>query len=79
MLGKEEIKAALGELLDERRSVNEPKHKIHHAFVERLMIRAEKREALFEKAKGTFVGGLALATLTGVAWIGNLIIEAWKR
>ena len=82
----QDFKKILDEWAKERRSVDESTHKLHHKFldeggmdfVETMIIKAEKREVLWDKAKGTFVGGVAMAVLGGITWVGNLVIEAWK-
>ena len=78
MSNKDDIKEALGELFDERRKIDEPKHKLHHDFVEVLVIKAKKRDDLIEKAKGTLVGALVIVVLGWLAWLGDLVIDAWK-
>ena len=79
MSNKDDIKEALSEIFDERRSIDEPRHKTHHDFVQTLIVKTKKREALMDKAKGTFVGALVIAALTGLTWVGNLVIDAWKQ
>lgn len=72
---KEEMIEAFIEALEAKRTVPKDTHTEHHAFIELMMKREERRAELWQKFKSSIIGGIALAILAGLGWIGTLILE----
>lgn len=75
-LTKRDLKEALDDALNARRTVDDDLHRRHHEYIEMELERKEAREANWAKFKNSFIGGLALAILGFLGWIGSLVIEA---
>ena len=58
-------------------------HNKHHDFLELEIQRREKRAQTWENIKKTAIGMITVAVLSligsGLLWIGNLVLEAWKK
>ena len=77
-INKEDLIDALREVLHEEREIEDDTHQLHHEFIEMELQRRESRKKLWERFKLSFVGGVALAVLGGLGWIGALILNAWR-
>lgn len=75
-MNKEELTEAMREVLHEHRQIDDERHALHHEFLEMEIEKRERRKALFLRFKNSFVGGLALAILGFLGWIGKLVIDA---
>lgn len=69
------FKEILTEVLHEKRVVDDDTHKIHHEYIQMRLEDRERRQKLWMKFKLSFVGGLALAVLGFLIWIGELIFR----
>ena len=78
IMDKLQLKEALHEVLQEHRSVDEDQHKLHHDFLEGEIQRREERHAMWLKFQSSFIGGLALAILGALSWVGHLVLEAFR-
>lgn len=72
---KEELVTALKEVLHEHRQIDDEKHHLHHQFIDMEIDRREKRVEAFNKFKTSFIGGLGLAFLGFLGWLGKVILE----
>lgn len=72
MNDKEEIKRLLHEVLTEYKAINDEAHAAHHAFIEMMIKREERRTQRWETIK-TQVGGwsiiLALGFIGKTMWV----------
>jgi hypothetical protein len=75
---KEELIEVLDQALNSRRTVDDELHRRHHEYIELELERRENRKRAWEKFRNSFIGGLAVAALGFLGWIGTLIIE-WLR
>jgi len=75
---EQDLKQILNEWADERRSVSETKHKVHHDFVETLIIKAERNEKRIEKFKTSAIGALGVGFVSFLLWLGNLMIKGYN-
>ncbi len=76
---KAELTEILREVLHEQRAIDDDKHELHHEFIEMELQRREARKKLWERFKLSFVGGVALAILAGLGWVGQLVLGAIKH
>lgn len=76
---KLDLKEALHEVLKERRSVDEDQHKLHHDYLEGEMKRRQERQAMWMRFQSSFIGGLALAILAALGWVGSVITAALRN
>jgi len=72
-VSKEDIKTLLREALDERNAIGGDQHHVDHEFIQMLKLREERRIARIEKFKLSFVGGAAMALVSGLIWIGTVV------
>jgi hypothetical protein len=77
-LTKRDLVEALDEVLNTRRTVDEDLHRRHHEYIEMELEKREQRKANWAKFRSSFIGGMALAVITGLGWIGTLILT-WVR
>ena len=78
-MDKHELIIAITEALDKRRSVTDEIHGEHHAFVALMIAKEERRLARVEKFKNSVIGALAVALVTGLGWVGSLVLEALRH
>jgi len=71
---KDELVKALSEALDLHFSDKEI-HQSHHEFVEMLILERKKREEMWTRFRQSFIGGLALAVLGFLGWLGTLVLQ----
>ena len=76
-MNKDELTEVLKEVLHEHKVGTYPE--THRKFVDMEIQRRESRKELWRRFKLSFVGGLALAVLGSLVWIGELVIEALKH
>lgn len=72
---KDELVAAFIEALDAKRTVPQDTHAEHHTFIELMMKREARRAELWQKFNSSLIGGVALAILAALGWIGALVLE----
>lgn len=68
---RDEMKAVLNEVLDERKSISESTHRRDHEFVGDLVARAKRKNERFEKVKTNVLGWLVITIILGagsVVW-----------
>jgi hypothetical protein len=70
------LKSAMHQVLAERATLDGDIHKAHHEYIQRKLDNDRKWDARFEKASSSFIGGMALAFLGGLGWIGKLVLQA---
>lgn len=81
------IKVLIQEVLEERSSVDEATHRMHHEYIQTVQKElteylAERRAARqrLENIKNTALGTLVVSTVGGLlgalAWIGQIVIQA---
>lgn len=75
---RDDLKAVLEEVLHQKRTIDEETHITHHRFVQRQIERDERRQELFRRFRLSFVGGLAMAVLGFLGWLGTLIVGWFK-
>lgn len=76
---KDEIITAVHEALDARRSLDNDTHAEHHAFIQMMIDDRARHAELWKKFQSSLVGGVALAVLGSLGWVGKLILEAWQH
>jgi hypothetical protein len=57
------------------KSAPHPNHEAHHAFVQLMIERDARRSELWAKFQASLVGGIALALLGGLGWVGTVILD----
>lgn len=72
---KEELKAILNEVLHENRKIDNETHQIQHQWIEMKMANEQKWYARWEKFQASLIGGIALAILGFLGWIGNIVLN----
>ena len=72
---QDEFKQVLEEVLQSRRVIDEDTHRIHHRFIQVQIERDERRAEMWRRFKLSFIGGLALAVLGFLGWLGSLILS----
>lgn len=72
---KEDMKVLLCEALDERNTIGGDQHHIDHEFITMLKKREERRIIRVEKFKLSFIGGIALALVSGLIWLGTTLLN----
>jgi len=81
VLTKKIVKEAMAETFAEH-GITPEAHISHHQFIELMMQKRENREKLFRKFESSLIGGLALAILGALGWIGSVVLDAiqahWK-
>lgn len=77
-MDKEEFVTALREVLNEQRHITDDEHQLQHAWLSKKMYTEQKWDARWEKAAQSAIGVVVVAVLSGLGWIGNLIINALK-
>jgi len=69
----------LDNALNSRRAIDNETHTDHHEFVAMYMRRWEARQKMWQRFKLSFIGGIAMAFVGALAWVGQLIIEHWPK
>ncbi len=78
-LTKEDLTEAIAEALA-RHDIEETElHKEHHRFIKSEIERRARNKERWEKFQSSLIGGLALALLAGLGWLGTLIISWLKH
>ncbi len=78
-VNSDDIKAALLEVLQENRSIDNDTHATHHDFVANQIQKLENRAKMVEKFKLSFIGTMAVGFASLMVWIGKLIVDALSR
>lgn len=68
---KEDLQDIIRETFEEKNTIGGETHHNDHEFIQLLKDRERKREARVEKFKMSFIGGIAMAILGGLIWIGQ--------
>jgi len=68
----EQIKAAVSEALDER---GIKQHEDHHDFIQEMIAKSERRQALWQRFRLSLVGAVATALVGLLALFGKWIVE----
>lgn len=79
ILTDKQLEATLEKILNSRRSVDEKMHADHHAFLMAYIEHWETRQKVWQRFKLSFVGGIAMAIVAGLIWVGKLVIEHWPK
>lgn len=77
-LTKEDLLEVLDSVLSKKEIFTDEKHQEHHAFIQAELDRRRRSIERWEKFQSSLIGGIALAVLAGLGWIGTLILE-WVR
>lgn len=72
------IKQALIEVLDERDGIDRETHHAHHQFVEELIERRKRRDAMHDKIKATVIGSLIIASIGGALKFLQWVYTLWE-
>lgn len=78
-LSKEELRIALDEALNKKRTIDNETHTEHHEFLKAYMVRWEARQKMWQRFKTSFFGSIAMAIVGILMWIGQLIIDHWQK
>lgn len=76
---KESLKEIISDVLNQGRKITDETHKLHHDYIQHQMEKDIRRQAMWKKVVDTWIGALAIAAISGVAWVGNLILEYFKN
>lgn len=76
---EQRIADAVVKALHEHRRLPDDAHDEHHAFVEMLIKREARRVELWQKFRSSFVGAVAVALVSGLGWLGTLIIKGLEH
>ncbi len=77
---KTELIEAFGKTLDARRNIADKDHKIHHDFVETLIVKERRKQERIESVKTQVAGwGTILAIGSFAAGIGKYIVDWFTR
>lgn len=74
-IDEKQLEAILCRVLNSRKKIDDELHDKHHKFIDLLIEREERRREGWRKFKLSFIGGIALATVSGLIWLGALVIE----
>ena len=69
---KEELAEAITCALDNR---DHAEHEEDHSFIQMLKEREGRRIKRIEKFQQSFIGALAVAMVSGLAWIGSIVLH----
>lgn len=69
------LENALNKVLNEGRSITDEQHKLDHDWLTRQREKDRKWDARWEKLQTSIIGGLALAILGGLGWVGKIVVE----
>lgn len=69
---KQLVKDAIHEVLNERLRIDEAKHRKHHAFIELLQSREQRKQERYESIKRQVIGW---SVITGIGLLGY---AAWE-
>jgi len=72
---RDELRQALGEVLDERGRIDAETHRVHHDFVADRIECAIRRRAIFDAVVKHVVGW---GVVVGVGWLGAQILKALR-
>lgn len=82
----EQFKMALNEVLNENRTVEQEVHTADHKLIAELkpyfiqwMERQKRISKLWQKFQLSFIGSAAVVVVSGLVWVGSLILEAFKH
>lgn len=78
-IDEETLERILRHVLHEKRQVDEETHSSHHRYIDILIEKEERRKEAWRKFKLSFIGGLALALLGALSWVGTLVIESFRH
>ena len=73
------LENALTKVLNEGRSITDEQHRLDHEWLERQRENDRKWAARWDKFQTSLIGGLAVAILGGLGWIGKIVIDNMTR
>jgi hypothetical protein len=77
---KEDLIEAFGKTLDSRRAIGEEIHRMHHDFVQTMLVKEKRKQELIENVKAQVAGWGTLATIlafiTGIGmWLKDHLFK----
>ena len=78
-ISEDKLEEILKRVLNSKHVVDNDTHALHHEFISAYMARWEKRQLMWQKFKLSFIGGVALAIVAGLGWVGNLVVQHWPH
>ena len=82
----DEFKEMLWEALNEKRSILDQEHAELHKILKEILPclkdfldERRKRKQMWDKFRLSFIGGLALAFITVLTWLGSIVVEHIMR
>ena len=81
-MSPDEFKKMLWEVLNENRSIPDQEHTEHHKILKDILPSLKEflderkhRKQMWDKFRLSFIGGLALAFITVLTWLGSIVVE----
>mgnify|MGYP000676977271 CR=1 FL=1 len=65
-MDKDDIKSAISEALKDNRALDPETHKLHHNYVDELIKRRQRRDAMWDKARAQVLVWGIITILTGI-------------
>lgn len=78
-INEKQLEEILEKVLNSKRSIDDKTHAEHHEFQTAFMKRWEAKQKMWQRFKQSFIGGIAMAVVAGLGWIGKLILEHWSK
>lgn len=78
-ISEEQLDAALEKALNKKRTIDNETHAEHHDFMAAWIKRWEVRQKMWQRFKLSFIGGIAMAVVGALMWLGQLVLEHWPK